>query len=193
LMAPAQPSWVRQGLRIQSSASSYIEYGWEYWWQTVTLPNGENYQRRAYYINNVNGADNKAHYFGNIGTGPHRFYLINAPTGTHPNQFILQTTNVTTGTVATHAILDPPYDKGNAFTLVTASDTCNEMRMQTDSSYRYSGTNNQWIRVGTQYYAGWWYGQGGDISNSNIHWIVGGWWGNYEEWFTTCYRPCTKT
>src|SRR5438093_515430 len=83
----------------------------------------------------------------NIRGGQHRLWLVNAPSGTYPNKFVLTSKNLTTGAVATQKVLDPPYDWGNAFTLVTSTDSCNEMTMQTGDSYRFSGYNNQWIRI----------------------------------------------
>lgn len=199
------PSWVRQGIRIHANSTTYIEYGWEYWWQLNTLPNGGNWQRRTYYVLNTNGNDYKPKYLGNIGSGNYQFFLYNRSTSQYPNKWILQLKNLAGGGDVVQKVLDPPYDWGNAYTFVTASNSCNEEAFQTANSWSLAGSGCFcWSKIGSASGTEWWYGNAGDTSNPHLHWRFGGWidnadlvGGGNEEWYTSCWtvggNQCTRS
>jgi hypothetical protein len=184
------PSWIRQGIRIHANSTTYIEFGWEYWWQLQTLPNGGNWQRRIYYVLNTNGNDYKPKYLTTIGAGNYQFFLYNRSTSQYPNKWILQTKNLTSGAGdVIHKVLDPPYDAGNAYAFVTASDSCSEEAFETANSWSLAGSGCFcWSKIGWPSGTEWWYGNSGDTSNPQLHWRFGGWTGSYSEWFTSCYQ-----
>ena len=167
------------------STNTYIEFGWEY------LFDGAVYRRRLYYVNNYLGRDGSAHYIGpaSLPIGTYRFYLVNYPSGTNANRFLMQTKRSNETVPTTHAIIDtspdpdngPGYNAGNAYTSVEISNQCNGGYINAYNGWRYSGTNNDWIQIGdSRYDVGWVSG-----SDALTHWdpVIAA---NKRDWYSRC-------